>query len=180
MRKLLCAAGFAVSLAPGLALSQPSGAMTLGQAFEGDTRLACEAILCLAASSRPAECEPAIRRFFSISFRRFSDTLRGRLNFLNLCPVVGGSMPAMKSAIVNGAGRCDAASLNAALWVSDNEGGGQVSNAMPDYCQAYAGHQYVVLQLPRYVGEPGRGGFWVEARDFEAAERSYKQRVASD
>lgn len=32
----------------------------------GDTRLACEAILCLSTGERPSECQPAIRRYFSI------------------------------------------------------------------------------------------------------------------
>lgn len=54
----------------------------------GDTKLACEAILCLAAPTRPGECASAIAKYFSISLRRFSQTLRARRNFLNLCPQV--------------------------------------------------------------------------------------------
>jgi hypothetical protein len=52
----------------------------------GDTRLACEAILCLATGTQPSECTPSLRRYFSISYRKLSDTIRGRVNFLNLCP----------------------------------------------------------------------------------------------
>jgi len=52
----------------------------------GDTRLACEAILCLASASPPNECAASLERYFSISFRDFSDTARARANFLNLCP----------------------------------------------------------------------------------------------
>lgn len=89
------------------------------EALQGDEKLACEALLCLAASTRPTECIPPIRRYFSISYRRFSDTLRGRLNFLNLCPVVSQpNMSSLKNAIVNGAGRCDAAAINQASYVS--------------------------------------------------------------
>lgn len=54
----------------------------------GDTKLACEAILCLASPTRPDECTAAIAKYFSISLRRFSSTLRARKNFLSLCPRV--------------------------------------------------------------------------------------------
>lgn len=60
--------------------------------LEGDVRLACEAILCLsagAASGRPAECAPSIRKYFSIHRSKPSKTLRARLNFLRLCPETG-------------------------------------------------------------------------------------------
>jgi len=143
--------------------------------MEGDERLACEEILCLAASTRPVECIPAIRKFFSISFRFFSDTLRGRANFLNLCP--SGNAPGMaplKQVLVNGAGRCDAPSLNASNWIGDGEGGGTVMNSMPDFCSAMASNAYVAQKaLPRYVGTPERGGYWVEAMDYDAAFESY-------
>lgn len=52
----------------------------------GDTRLACEAILCLATASPPGECTPSLTRYFSISLRRLRDTARARANFLKLCP----------------------------------------------------------------------------------------------
>jgi hypothetical protein len=54
----------------------------------GDTKLACEALLCLAAPTRPAECAASITKYFSISLSRFSKTLRARKNFLSLCPRV--------------------------------------------------------------------------------------------
>ena len=158
-----------------LATCVGASAQQVPQVMEGDERLACEAILCLAASTRPAECAPSIRKFFSISFRRFSDTLRGRANFLNLCPT--GNAPGMaplKQALVNGAGRCDAPSLNSSNWAGDGEGGGVVMNNMPDYCSAMASNAYVASSvLPRYVGTPERGGYWVEAKDYEAALQSY-------
>ncbi len=164
----------------GIWISVAAQAQQPAQVMQGDERLACEAIICLAASTRPQECVPAIRRYFSISYRRFSDTLRGRMNFLNLCP--SGNAPGMsslKSALVNGAGRCDAASLNITNWVGDSEGGGTVSNSMTDYCSAMASNAYIAADtLPRYVGEPGRGGYWVEAKDFEAASRSYAESLA--
>ncbi|PWF55360.1 TrbM/KikA/MpfK family conjugal transfer protein [Massilia glaciei] len=54
----------------------------------GDTRLACEAIMCLASPTRPGECASAIAKYFSISLKRFSSTLKARKNFLSLCPRV--------------------------------------------------------------------------------------------
>lgn len=57
-------------------------------ALTGDTKLACEAILCLASPTRPQECAAAIAKYFSISLRRFSQTMRARKNFLSLCPRV--------------------------------------------------------------------------------------------
>ncbi len=53
----------------------------------GDTRLACEAQLCLATAAPPAECAPALRRYFGIAHRRSAETARRRHRFLRLCPV---------------------------------------------------------------------------------------------
>lgn len=52
----------------------------------GDTKLSCEAILCLSTSSRPGECSPSISKYFSIHKRKMSDTIKARKNFLKLCP----------------------------------------------------------------------------------------------
>lgn len=54
--------------------------------FTGDVRLACEAVLCLASGSRPSECTPSIKKYFSISAKKFKDTVKKRKNFLSLCP----------------------------------------------------------------------------------------------
>lgn len=53
----------------------------------GDTKLACEAILCLSSGTRPSECYPSINRYFSIHKKHWSDTVNARRNFLRLCPV---------------------------------------------------------------------------------------------
>lgn len=68
-----------------LAASMPASA-SAQDVLTGDTRLACEAILCLAAPTRPTECAASIAKYFSISLRRFSQTLKARRNFLKLCP----------------------------------------------------------------------------------------------
>lgn len=57
------------------------------ETFTGDTKLSCEAILCLSSGTRPSECNEAIRRYFSIKFRKWGDTVRARRAFLNICPV---------------------------------------------------------------------------------------------
>lgn len=38
--------------------------------FTGDRRLACEAVLCLASGLPPQECQPSLRRYFSIQLRQ--------------------------------------------------------------------------------------------------------------
>lgn len=53
----------------------------------GDTRLSCEAILCLSSGTRPGECNPSIKKYFSIHGKKPSDTIRKRKDFLQLCPV---------------------------------------------------------------------------------------------
>lgn len=53
----------------------------------GDTKLSCEAILCLSSNTRPKECNPSLNRYFSISHKKWSDTLKARGNFLKLCPI---------------------------------------------------------------------------------------------
>ena len=106
--------------------------------LSGDAGLACEAILCLSTGTRPNECLPSLRRYFSISYRLLSDTIQGRFNFLKLCPIVGGdaNMSNLVDAIAHGAGRCDAPALNASqmVWQGDSY---YISNSLPNYCAVY-------------------------------------------
>jgi hypothetical protein len=152
----------------------------------GDTRLACEAILCLSTGTQPGECTPSLRRYFSISHRKLSDTIRGRINFLNLCPAANQTpqMAALVNAQANGAGRCDAASLNAVArsWTGLDESMVYISNQMPSYCTAYTTHAYTDLSgtMPRYVGIPERAGYWVEGRDYERALAEYNARIQAE
>jgi hypothetical protein len=103
--KLLLAS---VALAAAASIQAPASA---DEALTGDTRLACEAILCLSTGTRPGECSPSLHRYFSISHRKLSDTIRARGNFLKLCPVANQTpeMSLLVNAMANGAGRCDAA-----------------------------------------------------------------------
>jgi hypothetical protein len=163
-----------------------AGTASAQDVLTGDMRLACEAILCLAARARPSECTPSLSRYFGISKRKLTDTLKGRLSFLNLCPVANQTpqMSSLVSAISAGAGRCDAQSLNSSLvmWTGSDDGGTYISNQLPDYCIAYGGHAYTDLSgtLPRYVGTPEKGGYWVEARDYERALAEYNARLQAE
>lgn len=177
LKKILASA--ALMVAAGL------GTMTSASAQDvltGDTRLACEAILCLSTGSRPGECSPSLSRYFGINKRKFSDTIKARLNFLQLCPVANqtSEMQTLVSAISRGAGRCDATSLNSVLrsWRSWDETY-YISNKMPDYCGAYTSHAYTDFSatMPRYVGTPQEGGYWVEAADYDRALKEYEARL---
>ncbi|MDQ1829833.1 TrbM/KikA/MpfK family conjugal transfer protein [Massilia scottii] len=53
----------------------------------GDTKVACEVILCLSVpDGRPDECLAPLKKYFNISMKKFKDTLKARANFLKLCP----------------------------------------------------------------------------------------------
>ncbi|TXH91666.1 TrbM/KikA/MpfK family conjugal transfer protein [Thauera aminoaromatica] len=145
------------------------------EVLSGDTRLACEAILCLSTGQRPSECTPSLSRYFGIHKRKLSDTIAARRDFLERCPAAQQTpqMLGLVHAISRGAGRCDAASLNATLrmWTGSDGGEIQISDRMPAYCVAYTGHAYTDFNQtqPRYVATPESGGYWVEARDYERA-----------
>lgn len=150
------------------------------ESLQGDEKLACEALLCLSTSSRLAECAPSLQRYFSISYKKFSDTLRGRMNFLNMCPMVTDTnMAEYKTTVINGSGQCDAASINQSSYVNDGEGPGHVNNTMPDYCRTYYGAPYMQSASPVYVGSPSQGGYWVEANDYDTALSAYNAARAS-
>jgi hypothetical protein len=144
-------------------------------AMDDETQQACAAILCLASPQRPAECIAPIARYFSITRRKFWETLQARLNFLNLCPVEGASnMDSMKQALVRGAGNCDASGLNISQYVPGAErNDGYVMNDMPAYCSTYFEHPYVRVGAPRYVGTPAQGGYWVAPENYEVALAAY-------
>lgn len=154
------------------------------QQLTGDVRLACEALLCLAASTRPSECTPSLQRYFSISARKLSDTMRGRLNFLNLCPAANQTpeMQGFTAALASGAGYCDAQSLNASLRYSSHDGEFlYIGDQMPAHCLAFMGHAYTNMarSMPRYVGTKEKGGYWVEAANYDQALAEYKARLAA-
>ncbi len=110
---------------------------------------------------------PAIRRYFSIVRRTLGKTLGARRDFLNQCPTAkeDGYTRQLVNALVDGSGRCDAAALNGRGWMpAGGDNGYYISNAMPASCQAYydnAGLDVGSVR-PIYVGQPERGGRWVD------------------
>jgi hypothetical protein len=175
---------FSYSIFAVAALS-PLPSASAADILTGDTRLACEAVLCLASGSRPDECSPSLQRYFSISHRRLTETIKARGNFLKLCPASNQTpeMEALVNAMAGGAGRCDADSLNMVLtiWQAENGSIG-ISNQMPSYCAVYTGHSYTNFSgaVPRYIGTPEGGGYWVEAGAYEAAQIEYRVRIKAE
>ena len=84
----------------------------------GDTKLSCEAILCLSSSTKPTECMPSLNRYFSIKAKKWKDTIKARSNFLKLCPTGGESEKdkhftnLRDNIILNLKGSCDLDTLN--------------------------------------------------------------------
>ncbi|MBR2251363.1 MAG: conjugal transfer protein TrbM [Neisseriaceae bacterium] len=147
-----------------LSLSATADAGSLKDAVKdeltGDTKLACEALLCLSSSERPSECNPSLHRYFDISHKHLKDTLNARKAFLSLCPAVDDDkqMPSLVNAIANGAGRCDLAGLNQNAWQQcrswrDRETGERRSYCnpqLPSYCSAYYNHAYTDIAKPKW------------------------------
>ncbi|MCD9032036.1 conjugal transfer protein TrbM [Luteimonas sp. Y-2-2-4F] len=151
--------------------------------FTGDTKLSCEAILCLSTGSPPNQCMPALTRYFDINPTKLADRIRERKNFLNICPSANAdnSMRSLTDAIARGAGRCDADALNSSQrryvgYRDDQEY--YIDNNLPSYCQAYYNHPYTDLTQSRYVGEPRQGGRWVSAQNYETALQTYNEEIA--
>jgi hypothetical protein len=174
-----------IAVAGASAMVLQAAAPAHAQLFTGDVKLACEAILCLSTGNRPDECTPSINRFFGISMKKFSDTLKAKRDFLNLCPSASqdARMISLVDAITNGAGRCDYAALNASLRVWNSAGSsGYISDALPSYCSAYSGHSYTDLKKTAavYVGVPARGGYWVDPANYADALTEYNARIAAE
>ncbi|EMB5528034.1 hypothetical protein U5686_001906 [Campylobacter coli] len=100
--------------------------------FTGDTKLSCEAVLCLASPYKPSECAPALARYFGFSAKYWSDVVRMRTNFLNLCPLGANNaiksddkeLEAWRNSLVNLTGTCYIPDLNkkqqrTILWVEE-------------------------------------------------------------
>lgn len=167
-----------LAAATALLVATPSSAQ---DTLKGDEALACEALLCLSSSTRPAECGAALSRYFGIKPRKLSDLVEQRLNFLMLCPIGNWSddMRGLADAISRGSGRCSADDLNTLLrYVGWNERE-EISSQLPDFCKSYFGHSYTDLEQlkPRYVGQPRMGGRWVEAKEYEAAKERYDRYI---
>ncbi|MFC1098361.1 TrbM/KikA/MpfK family conjugal transfer protein [Pasteurella multocida] len=156
----------------------------------GDTRLACEALLCLSSPHRPGECNEALHRYFSIRHKKWHKTVRARRNFLRLCPTSNApGMPSLVNAIAEGAGRCDAEFLNKhntkkmikRVCIMNEEQGEYsckdniiytVNPTRPQYCQVYDNHEYTDFNT-KYIGTPNEGGFWADGFEYDGKLSEY-------
>lgn len=154
--------------------------------LEGDVRLACEALLCLSSGIRPGQCSPSLSHYFGINRRKLSDTISARLDFLRLCPVADRTekMQSLVDAISRGAGRCDPETLNRDLgrWMNTPLFGEMrvVGDKRPGYCSVYTSHEYTYWDgtLPRYIGKPEEGGYWVAEKDYARELVRYEKELA--
>lgn len=154
---------------------------TSEQLLTGDTKLACEAVLCLSTGKRPDECEPPLTRYFSITAKNFKDQIKKRRKFLKLCPASDEpGMPELTDAIVNGAGRCDPDYLNSSLMQTkvtskckdipghfglkcDRTTWHRISNVLPNYCKVYSSNAFTDLGL-HFSGN----SVWQKEKDFNS------------
>ncbi|MDR2207459.1 MAG: hypothetical protein LBE22_00570 [Azoarcus sp.] len=143
-----------------------ANAQNHGGMLTGDTKLACEAILCLSTGQRPNGCAPSIQRYFSISRKKWSDTVKDRRKFLNKCPSVNedNTMRQLANAISEGAEKCNVPSPNKGIFASplpypspviQHQGAGSgtvfgkgrpVQISGPDSATSLRGAQNVLLQ----------------------------------
>lgn len=125
----------------------------------GDEKLACEALLCLASNDRPHECEPSIRKLFSIW------KPHKRVRFLRLCPKTQDDQQMDNFAVVTARAwpTCTARYLNANHVYRIGDGDVYVRDDLPQACANYNAHEWTAhIQMPRYVGQPQNGGHWVD------------------
>ena len=164
----------------------------------GDTRTACEVILCLSSAQGRGikECQAPLRKYFSIHVSGkhwYRKTLEARRRFLDLCPAANenAKMSALTTAVQHQEYACDAGTLNSRTetrrnWVRrSSEDGGSFSRRLvrtqayiPDFCKALYDHEfteYKQIQKPKYVGDANK---WYSQADwnrgFERVEVSRK------
>ncbi|WP_169295538.1 TrbM/KikA/MpfK family conjugal transfer protein [Advenella sp. EE-W14] len=162
---------------------------------------ACEAILCLSSSLQPGACTPSLNHYFDI--KKYSKgvldwpaTIDARRAFLGMCP--SSNAPGLSEridAISRGAGKCDPEYLNSAYagtsykyqkrqnrFTSDNDYiysniipiKTVTNDKLPAYCIAYIDHAWTYDLSLKFVGTPLKGGYWVKASDYEAAQAKWQ------
>lgn len=188
MKRKMNRLSIAVLLMSALGASSSAFADDSSEVMTGDPALACEAIMCLSSGTRPDECSPSLNRYFGINYKYWSDTVKGRQNFLGECPAAqdtsSANMPALVSQIAQGAGKCNAAFLNAtdttvvqklvcpvgATAGSGDEGNDScyyqpvtvISSTAPGYCVSYENNELTYLLGVTYEGDQMNGGHWVD------------------
>lgn len=150
----------------------------------GDTRTACEVILCLSSAQGKgiAECHAPLRKYFSIRAKKWHKTLQKRRNFLDLCPAANenAKMSALTTAIQEQEYACDAATLNGRTEIKrkyirrDKDEGGSYHRSwirtqtyIPKFCQKLYNHdftEYYQIKKPKYTCEANK---WYTKADWE-------------
>lgn len=152
-----------------------------GDFLTGDTKLACEAVLCLSSSvgSTISECSPSIKKYFSINAKKVKDTIKKRKNFLKLCPAADEpGMPELVDTLSQLKGHCEADILNKELiekrdfLISGNSDFGEyetryrISNKLPDDCKKLNNSQFTDYKL-NYSGISE----WQKEKDFNKSQK---------
>lgn len=150
----------------------------------GNKRTACEVILCLSSSvgSGLSECKSPLKKYFSISAKKWKDTLKKRRKFLDLCPTANedAKMSALTTILQHQQYACDAETLNSRIenkWYM-NTSKMKIQSYMPSFCNDLYNHEfteYSQIKKPRYVCDPNK---WYSVEDwnrgFEKVEVSRK------
>lgn len=125
----------------------------------GNTKLSCEAILCLSTGNRPSECSPSISAYFSINKRKWKDTLSARRSFLQLCPAGDSSKSdavftdLRDNIIVNLTSDCSVKSLNTLVsnnrYWDDNDTPTlyKINDTLSSSCKALMSSPYTDINL---------------------------------
>lgn len=150
----------------------------------GNKRTACEVILCLSSSvgSGLSECKSPLKKYFSISAKKWKDTLKKRRKFLDLCPTANedAKMAALTTILQHQQYACDAETLNSRIenkWYM-NTSKMKIQSYMPSFCNDLYNHEfteYSQIKKPKYVCDPNK---WYSVEDwnrgFEKVEVSRK------
>lgn len=140
----------------------------------GDTKTACEVLLCLSSGQRPSECNPPLARFFAIKAKKPWKTLQMRRDFLALCPTDTGNtatniiLADYKGMLASvNPDECKPEYLNKQFQNRVNDlnikyyANGQLTNkniknvnftrinpSMPSFCPTFIDHQYTDYKMP--------------------------------
>ncbi|MGJ9041281.1 TrbM/KikA/MpfK family conjugal transfer protein [Campylobacter jejuni] len=129
----------------------------------GDTKLACEAILCLSSGTRPAECGPSLARYFAIHFKKPWKTIDARKAFLNLCPIQNDTNVedlVLKNLVddvlpSSDPRKCTPNYLNTQVETQRSYStfgimSYRINPNMPNFCHALINHAYTDYKTPKY------------------------------